>query len=177
MAREVSTLARFSLAHRRLRGLLLATGVASTFSSNCCSFLCRTMTSANCLAASARTLRSAGVPSSTSPRSTTLSSSIGALLQLFGQIHDHQLHQGGTADGLLHAQLAAFHAARQIDFAFARQQRNGAHFAQVHAYRIVGVDGLFHRRRVQEIGFMSGFRIEELGFFLEIEAQGFRVIR
>src|ERR1035441_6407467 len=35
MAREASTLARFSLAARRLRGFLLAAGVASTFSFIC----------------------------------------------------------------------------------------------------------------------------------------------
>ena len=58
----------------------------------------------------------------------------------------------------------------KIDFAFAGQQRNGTHFAQIHAYRVVRVDGLFHRRRVQEIGLMGGLRIEELGFFFEIEA-------
>ena len=94
----------------------------------------------------------------------------GALFQLLGEFDNHPLHQGGAADRLLHPQLAALHAARQIDFAFARQQRNGAHFAQIHAHRIVGVDGLFHRRRVQKIGFVRSFRIEELGFVLEIEA-------
>ena len=77
----------------------------------------------------------------------------------------------------MHPQLAAFHAARQIDFALARQQWNGAHLAQVHPYRIVGVDGLFHRRRVQEVGLVSCLRIEELGFFLEIEAQILGIVR
>ena len=37
----------------------------------------------------------------------------GALFELLGQFDDHALHQGGAADRLLHAQLAAFHAARQ----------------------------------------------------------------
>ena len=91
-----------------------------------------------------------------------------AFLQLVGHFHDYALHQGGAADRLLHAQLAAFHAAGQIDFAFASEQRNGAHFAEVHADRVVGVDGLFNRRRVQEIRFVSGFRIEEFGVFFEI---------
>jgi hypothetical protein len=59
----------------------------------------------------------------------------------------------------------------QIYFAFAGQQRNRSHFTQIHAYRIVGVDGLFHRRRLQEIGFVSGLRVEEFGLFLKIEAQ------
>ena len=96
---------------------------------------------------------------------------------MLGQIDDHPLHQGGAADRLLHPQLAALHAAGQIDFAFAGQQRNGTHLAQIHADRVVRVDGLFHRRRVQEIGLMGGLRVEELGFFLEIEAQSFRVVR
>ena len=127
-------------------------------------------TSANCLAASVRTFTSAGVPSSTSPEIDHAFQFDGALLQLLGQIHNHPLHQGGTADRLLHAQLAALHAARQIDFAFAGQQRNSTHFAQVHADRIVRVDGLFHRRGVQEIGFVRSLRIEEFGFFFEIKA-------
>jgi hypothetical protein len=99
------------------------------------------------------------------------------LLQLIGYIHHHTLHQGAAADGFLHAQLAAFHAARQIDFAFASQQRNGTHLAEVHTDRIVRVDGLFHRGRVQEIGFMGGFWIEEFGVFLEIKSQALRVLR
>ena len=100
----------------------------------------------------------------------------GALLQLLGQIDHHALHQGGAADGLLHPQFAALHAPGEIDLAFAGQQRNGAHFAQVHANRVVGVDGLFHRRRMQEIGFMSGLGIEELGVFFKIKAKSFRIV-
>ena len=45
----------------------------------------------------------------------------GVLLQLIGDVHYHPLHQGAAADGLLHAQFAAFHAAGQIHLAFARQ--------------------------------------------------------
>ncbi len=116
------------------------------------------------------------MPSSTSPKIGDRFQFDGALLQLLGQFDDHSLHQGGAANRLLHPQFAALHAARQIDFAFARQQRNRAHFAQVHAYRIVGVDGFFHRRGVQEIGFVRGFRIEELGFVFEIKAQSFRIV-
>ena len=66
-----------------------------------------------------------------------------AALQPLGDFDDQQLHQGRPADRLLHAELAALHAPRQIDFAFAGQQRNGAHLAQIHAYRVVRVDRLF----------------------------------
>ena len=58
----------------------------------------------------------------------------------------------------------------KIYFAFARQQRNCAHFTQIHAYRVVGVDGLFHRRRMQEIGLVACLGVEELGIFLKVEA-------
>ena len=92
----------------------------------------------------------------------------GSFLELVGHIHDHALYQGGAADGLLHAQLTAFHAARQIDLTLAGQEGNGTHLAEVHADGIVGVDGLFDRGRVKEVGFMSGFRIEEFGVFFEI---------
>ena len=73
------------------------------------------------------------------------------MLDLLGDLDSPQLHQRGAADGLLHPQLAALHAARQIDFAFARQQRNGAHFAQIHAYRIVGVNRLFGLMRSRKL--------------------------
>ena len=43
-----------------------------------------------------------------------------------------------TSDGLHHDELAALDALGDGDFAFAREQRNGAHFAQVHANGIVG---------------------------------------
>ena len=92
----------------------------------------------------------------------------GAFLELVGHIDDYALYQGGAADGLLHAQLTAFHAAREIDLTFASEERNGTHLAEVHADGIVGVDGLFNRGRVKEVGFMSGFRIEEFGVFFEI---------
>ena len=45
----------------------------------------------------------------------------GPFFDLLGQIDDHPLNQGGTADRLLHPQLAALHPAGQIDFSFARQ--------------------------------------------------------
>ena len=51
-----------------------------------------------------------------------------------------------AADGLLRPPLAALHAARQVQFSFAREQWHGAHLAQVHPYRVVGVNRLFYRR-------------------------------
>ena len=101
----------------------------------------------------------------------------GGLLQLVGHIHNHSLYQGAPADRLLHAQLAAFHAACQIHFTFASQQRNGAHLTEVHTDRIVRVNRLFHRGRVQKVGFMGSFRIEEFRVFFEIKAQALGVLR
>ena len=94
MASEVSTLARLSLAQRRLRGFLLATGVASTFSSSCCSFLCSMMTSANSLAASARTLTSAGRAFFHVAQIDDAFEFDGAFLELVGQIHDYAAAPG-----------------------------------------------------------------------------------
>ena len=44
----------------------------------------------------------------------------------------------GAGDGPHHHELPALDALGDGDFAFARQQRNGAHFAQIHAHGIVG---------------------------------------
>ena len=83
-----------------------------------------------------------------------LSSSSTPLRELLGDFEDSELHQRGAADRLLHAELAAFHAAGKIDFAFAGQQRNRAHFAQIHAYRVVGVNRFFLLLgRMKKIGF------------------------
>ena len=86
----------------------------------------------------------------------------GFALDLFGDLDRAQLHQSGAADGLLHAQLAALHAAGQVDFALAGQQRNGAHFAQIHAYRVVGINRLFDRMgRRKLFAVMDFFGMEE----------------
>ena len=61
--------------------------------------------------------------------------------------------------------------------AFAGQQRNGTHLAEVYADGIVGVYGLFHRSRMQKICLMGSLRIEEFGIFFEIKAQALRVLR
>src|SRR5690348_1075243 len=52
----------------------------------------------------------------------------------------------GARDRAHHHKLPALDALGDSDFALARQQRDGAHLAQVHAYRIVG---LFQRTRRQ----------------------------
>jgi hypothetical protein len=101
----------------------------------------------------------------------------GRLLQLIGHIHNHALYQRRTADRLLHAQLTAFHAARQIDLAFAGQERNGTHLAEVYTNGIVRIDGLFHRSRMQKVCFMGSLGVEEFGIFFEIEAQALGVLR
>src|SRR5581483_5012513 len=69
-------------------------------------------------------------------------------LDLLRKIHYHTLDHRGSAQGLLHPELTALHSPGQIDFAFPRQQRTRAHLAQIHSYRGVSVDGLFHRLRV-----------------------------
>src|SRR5687767_3163793 len=96
-----------------------------------------------------------------------------ALLDLvFGDflvVEDHQLANGALAgaqliahadhrlgnrrharDRLDHRQLAALDAACNLDFAFAREQRHGAHLAQVHADGIVGL--VERARREIELG-------------------------
>src|SRR5947209_19731849 len=42
-----------------------------------------------------------------------------AFAELLGNFEDYALYQGGTANGLLHPQLTAFHAAGQVDFTLA----------------------------------------------------------
>src|SRR5262249_33846514 len=43
-----------------------------------------------------------------------------------------------AGDGLHHHQLAAFNALGDGNFTFAGEQRDGAHFAEIHADRVVG---------------------------------------
>ena len=47
--------------------------------------------------------------------------------------------RGRARDRLDHRELAALDALGDRDFAFAREQRNGAHLAQIHADRVVGL--------------------------------------
>ena len=95
---------------------------------------------------SSRRFLSAGLPSSISalPRSTKSSSSWRSRLMLLGHLDNDLLDQRRPADRLLHPELAALHFAGEGDFAFAGQKRNGTHFAQIHANRIVGVNRFFY---------------------------------
>ncbi len=95
-----------------------------------------------------------------------------AFFEIFGEFENGKLHHGGTADGLLHAEFAAFHAAGQVDFAFARQQRHRPHLAQVHANRVVRIDRLFLRLLRMEKVRLGSIGIEEFScLFVEIDAQ------
>ena len=83
-----------------------------------------------------------------------------AALEVFAQGHNLANHDGRARDGLEHAQLAALNALGDFDFAFAREQRNRAHLAQVHAHRVVG---FFQRARRQvELDVFALFQLEVL---------------
>ena len=69
-----------------------------------------------------------------------------AALQVFAEGRDFADDDGRTRNGFEHAHLAALDTLGDFDFAFAREQRDGAHFAQVHAH---GVVGFFQRARRQ----------------------------
>ncbi len=61
-----------------------------------------------------------------------------AALEVFAQRHDLANHNRRTRNGLEHAHLPALNALGDFDFALAREQRNRAHFAQIHAHRVIG---------------------------------------
>ena len=79
-----------------------------------------------------------------------------------------ELHKRGPANSLLHPQLTALHAPRKIDFAFPGKQRDGTHFAQIHPYRIIGVNRLFYRMSSREfLCIVHLFRMEEAAFLVK----------
>ena len=83
-----------------------------------------------------------------------------AALQVLAQRHDLANHDGRARNGLQHAHLPALDALGDFDFALARQQRHGAHLAQVHAHRVVG---LFQRAgRQVELDVFALFELEIL---------------
>ena len=85
-----------------------------------------------------------------------------------GQLDDEHLHQRRAADGLLHPQLAPLHPAGQADFAFPGQEGNGAHFAQVHANRVIRVNGFLDRLAgLRVIAFLNFLGVEEIGILVE----------
>ena len=77
---------------------------------------------------------------------------------------------GRTGDGLHHHQLAALDALGDGHFALAGKQGHGAHFAEVHANRIVG---LFERTRGQiEVAALFGMSVVfESGFTIVLDRQ------
>ena len=83
-------------------------------------------------------------------------------------------HQGSAENGFEHRVLAALDAARDFDFAFAGEQRNRAHLAQVHADGIV--DLLAESRGKFEVDqLFAGFfdlLLEILGLFQDFDAGG-----
>ena len=92
----------------------------------------------------------------------------GFLPDRFGDFDGAQLNQCRSANRLLHPQLTAFHATCKINFAFARQQRDGAHFAQIHAYRIIRVNRLFGRMRSRKVfAIMSFLGMKKCPFLIE----------
>jgi len=99
-------------------------------------------------------------------------------LQLIAAFHYHELHLRRAADGLLHLQLAAFHAAGQTHFAIAGQDRDGAHFAQIHAYRIVGVNRLLNLLRGREfLAVLNFLGVEKIGILVKRDPEGFVTVR
>ena len=63
----------------------------------------------------------------------------GAVAQILADLQKLLQDQRRTRDGFQHEQLPALDPLRDRHFAFARQQRNGAHLAQVHANGVVGL--------------------------------------
>ena len=84
-------------------------------------------------------------------------------------------HDGRAGDGLEYAQLAALDALGDFYFALAGEQRNRAHFAQVHAHRVVGFfEG---PGRQVELDIFALFQLEvlvgaELGAVQQVDALG-----
>jgi hypothetical protein len=95
-----------------------------------------------------------------------------AAAHLLGQVQDLLDHQRRARERFHHRILAAFDAPRDFRLAFARQQRDGAHLAQIRAYRIV--DLLSGRRTQIQIQQIFGFPqllVEfEFGIFQELDA-------
>ena len=82
-----------------------------------------------------------------------------AALQVFANGDDFADDDGRTRQRLQHAQLAALDTLGDFHFAFAREQRNRAHLAQIHAN---GVVRLFQgSRREIEFHVFAGFDLVE----------------
>jgi len=89
------------------------------------------------------------------------------LRHLVGQREDFQNHQRGARQRFENGALAAFDAASDFHFAFAREQRHRAHFAQIHANRVVDLFSADASGQLQVEEFVAFFELflEILGFF------------
>jgi hypothetical protein len=72
---------------------------------------------------------------------------------------------------VLFRSLAALHFARKINLTFAGQEGNRAHFAQVHANGIVGIDGLLNLLCGVEILFLHILWMEEVSILVERQSE------
>ena len=97
-----------------------------------------------------------------------------AALQVLAQLNDFADDQRRTGKRFAHRPLTALVALGEFDFALAREQRNGAHLAQVHADRIVGfvanILGQFQVAEIVRFVFGGFFEVELLGFFEDFDA-------
>ncbi len=83
-----------------------------------------------------------------------------AALQVFAERDDLANYDRRSRNRLEHTHLPALDALGDLHFAFARQQRYGAHLAQIHAHGIVG---FFKRPRGQvEFDVLALFQFEVL---------------
>jgi hypothetical protein len=86
------------------------------------------------------------------------------VLELVAHLHDEPRNGRRPGDGLDDRKLSAFDALGDLDLAFARQQGNGAHLAQIHADGVVGlVEGAGREIQLQLLRAFAG-AIEELLF-------------
>ncbi len=87
------------------------------------------------------------------------------------------LNQKRPAGRLLHPQLALLHPAGQRDFPLPRQQRDGAHLAEIHPDRIVRVDRFLRRLRGGKLVFLDVLGMKEIGFLIEWQTERLGRIR
>src|SRR5579859_439171 len=91
-----------------------------------------------------------------------------ALPEVFAQRNDFVNNNGRARNRLQNAVLSALDALGNFHFAFAREQGHGAHFAQVHTHRIVG---LFQRPGCEvQVNFFTALKLIGL-----VEAGGRRL--
>ncbi len=83
-----------------------------------------------------------------------------AALQVFAQRRNFANHDRRARNRLQHAHLPALDALGDLHFAFARQQRHGAHLAQIHAHRVVGF--LQRARRQIQLDVFALFQLKIL---------------